>query len=343
MYDVVPTEELEDLASFEVERYVRIAVLSPDRRWLAYYVEDDPGQAVADLVLLDLTTGQRRLRSDKYNIRCLDWSPDSRWIAFVGTSFDTGFGVNRLFLAPLVGSIRVLASPATQSYERVGGGEGAFLQAEIDCGGWLDNEHILYQTFRGDLPPSFSCGEPCVVTANDANTTVVVSLDDPDAATEHPYLVEVRATCEDRSHHLLFGAAAQEWYVVPASPFLPTALPPSLSYQGTCWRMLGFVPGACLLHCYDRGQGTIEFRDPQTLEVERSFRANVDLSWSGEMIWVGDPAENVVAVIDADRTGDDWHLYLALWDMDTGDSTRIADLGGPYDYQHLIPLYWLPD
>jgi len=47
-----------------------------------------------------------------------------------------------------------------------------YLQAEIDCGGWLDNEHILYRTLRGDLPASFSCGEPCVVTANDANATL---------------------------------------------------------------------------------------------------------------------------------------------------------------------------
>jgi len=137
-------------------RSVGAVALSPDGRHLAYSVamRDEPGRPYGQLWVMDVTTQKSiRFGGDKDRSGGAVWSPDGKWIAFLGKLGDK----RGLMIAKPDGSdVTVLASPEGTNSPLPGTGN------EVS---WSpDGKQIAYISSTPDIRAADASGDPMVIT-----------------------------------------------------------------------------------------------------------------------------------------------------------------------------------
>ncbi len=137
-------------------RSVGAVALSPDGRHLAYSVamRDEPGRPYGQLWVMDVTTQKSiRFGGDKDRSGGAVWSPDGKWIAFLGKLGDK----HGLMIAKPDGSdVTVLASPEGTNSPLPGTGN------EVS---WSpDGKQIAYISSTPDIRAAEASGDPMVIT-----------------------------------------------------------------------------------------------------------------------------------------------------------------------------------
>lgn len=154
----LPSARTQGLTSGDLSkvRSVGGVALSPDGRHLAYSVvlRDEPGRPYGQLWIVDLTTEKAiRLGGDKDRGGGAVWSPDGKWIAFVGRQADK----RGLMMAKPDGSdVTLLASPEGTNSPLPGIGN------ELT---WSpDGKQVAYVSSTPDSRAAASSGDPMVIT-----------------------------------------------------------------------------------------------------------------------------------------------------------------------------------
>jgi hypothetical protein len=319
------------------------AAVSPNQRYLAYSTYSTPSGGSDETFVLDLDTGQT-IHHEYHGGRDLRWSPDSRMLSFT-TTIGGAYG---LYVSDLSGTVTLIHQPPSAIY-RVGVNyQATTVYGEVTAGTWLDATHLLFRRYLGDMPFQISAERSEIAP----NTLTVVSLEDGPVLRDYPdRRLLVQDICYDGSW-ILFRDAGQGWWLARAAASWEDINPTPFTPCPDCGWGLGFVPGSCDLwyvHAYSRNNHFyryIYFASPDTLEARAGPALEIQGScpnmpgrycnWDWDGVWVGDPAQNVIAVIEKGWQNGTTAYFISVVDLNTTGVTRLLELAGEQ------VLLWLP-
>ena len=265
---------------------------------------------------------------------CFQWSPDGQRFSYISLEPAPGLYVGTLQgQSQLIESIPCLKNQVTFDSSC----------AHYTCGQWIDASHLLYQSFRGELPP-YPGHAPW--SALDANTTRLATLGEKVTYEDSPKRWLEVDTCTVGPYVLL--QSQNDLFIGPPfQSFREMQLNPARSWRDKCKSQKGcnwqgrafFVAPGCAF--YD-GLGaytsrTIDLYDPQSLQpIFNSVSLLLEAQtyfWGGQ--WMGDPAEHIAILFETDFKTT---YAVTLVDLDTG--LALPRIFQSADYFKI--LGWLP-
>jgi hypothetical protein len=317
------------------------AAVSPSGRFLVY----STGQ---ETLLRDLRSGEAR-QVLPHRSTCLRWSPDGSRFAYVK---------EHLYVADRAGASTLVYEAPSSVYTLftyVGStGEGSKrLYGEVGCPVWLARYSLVFDRFSGSMPQSL--GEDTDEFGRSyydelrPNGTSLATLD-PGPTLEHAAKrLDVTAACPGGKHVLLTAGG-----LLASARRGIAGLEPRRVFPRRYVLASGFLPGTCTPYAVT----AIGFKiaDPQSGKVTETFDVDAGETgldegrrWQG--VWVGDPAEMVVVVVDFEpldvAVGTDFAgcpCSVSLLDLETGETRELASFPGPAKRQVEPPqvIAWVP-
>lgn len=317
------------------------AAISPNGRLLLY-------SSGRETLLLDLPSGEMR-QVVPHRSSCLRWSPDGSRFAYV---------TDHLYVADRAGASEVVYEAPSAVYTlftHVGStGEGSErLYGEVGCPVWLSPDRLIFDRFSGSMPQAL--GEDTDEFGRSyyeelrPNGTSLATLDGGATLEHATKRLDVTAACAGGRYVLL----ANDARLATARRGLAGLEPRRVFRRGYALAS-GFLPGTCTPYVVS----ALGFKviDPKGGKVAESF--NVDAGETGpdsgrrwQGVWVGEPTEMVVAVVDFEpldfAVGRDFAgcpCSISLLSLETGETRELVAFPRPAKHQVEPPqvLGWLP-
>jgi hypothetical protein len=315
---------------------LQVAAVSPDWQWALFSGWKN------NITLLNLQNGEQQQIIPQRST-CFSWSPGSTRFSYkvIGTSpalyaYEVATGKSEKIVDFLCANYMGFGLEG-KSNEL---GEG-MICGEVTCGAWLDDSHLLFQRFSGEMPEKI---------------TRVLSGTYPELRSQHTNL----AVLDDNLNLTALEETPGRWYELESCAFGPyvlmhTSLDDNLIYISPTFRDFSEIQPRPIPE-RERFEGVPRFADPQcnilyrhqsalyherwitlinpqTLEVvlESAYlptkytqpdgkKVIADWSWDG--VWVGDPQDRTMAIARTESGG----KAIIFFDLVTGAYSLISTL-----------------
>jgi hypothetical protein len=241
------------------------------------------------------------------------WNFESNLVSYVGGPgelhvYNLSTGESTLVYTVPSANYGILGSPLESGQTYYGG---------LDCGSWVGPDRFIFNRFVGTMPSQIT-----VPGANelDANKTTLAIMGETIRLIDLPSRVRILAISNDgtqvlfrRNDRLYLTALFDDFESMNARP---------VSIDDDFFD-IGFMPNRNDLFYVESAistePGRIHFIDSETLENQLGPKLPDDwASW----VWVGDPKDNVVAVVESNEGSPN---SIAIIDLDTGGRTGIVE------------------
>jgi len=307
---------------------VDYAALSPDKRQLVYSVYD---QDDGETRLRNLQTGEETILFSTRS-GCISWNEENDMLNYL-----RGFELYVYSLSTGQSTLVAIAPSAHYGVNAFSPDAGPPVYGAISCGAWIGPDRFLFSRYAGPMPSQIDSGTN-IIPADTLTLAIIgetVNLIDSNQL----YLEGVSAD----GTQILFEQNGETYLTPPFNDF--ESINPRLIPTDLRFGHLSFLPtGSDLFYTGVTAEGVhqIHYIDSKTLEDHLGPKLPANWPYWEDWIWVGDPKDNLFAVVEDSENGP---FHISVIDLDTGGRIEIVerqlaeDLGSVFK-THI--LTWLP-
>lgn len=316
---------------------IELATVSPDGRYLAYSIRGEVTN------LMDLSSGEVRQLSPTTS-QCFSWSPDNSHFTYTVEK-----GALELYQADPDGAKVKIAQTPCKKY---GGGVTGNVDphnmcGELTCGAWLDESHLLFQRFQGEMPGFVTIKSGVPVQLQSQLTTLATVNSSGGQATrlvdlaERWYEVE---RCNAGPYVLLRKERDGDVYLSPTFTDLSGLQASPLPGCEDCYPRYParFADAQCnILQRHHPAQGSdwLTLTDPASLEVILSTKELFSLFNFGykDVVWAGEAQERIMALTTFSQKG----VQITLIDLHNGVKAVLVEMAMEMERADSYVLGWM--
>ena len=285
---------------------VNSVAISLDKHQIIYSIAVPGG---GETRLRDLQTGEERVLVSTGSW-CISWNEDNDMLNY---HYD-----HELYVYSLsTGHSTLVATASSAEYNLTGFGSGNIVYGAINCGAWIGPDRFLFSR-TVSMPSQIDSGTN-IIPADTLTLAVIgetITLVDSNE-------IGLMGISDDGTQILIMQDGEQ--YLTPPFNDFESIIPHRIPVNLLSFHRWGFMPTGSDLYYVDdtlEGGNQIHFIDSKTWEDHLGPKLLADSYEWPDWIWVGDPKENLFAVVENRESGP-FHVFLI--DLDTGGRIEIVE------------------